>query len=589
MANRKQRRADESKARRAAKAANRPGATRSPTNISELGGWTARVERTAKEIEMLRAAKSSVDNQLDVNKLACDSVLVIIDLMSEDPATEILFAVGRNLSLDDARHTLDELRLEYKAIQFPYTYFSFWMNRNVARMIFEDLGMPFSDAWLRVLSLPATQKRILTCMKIGASITVANQDYSDIKPLDAPFTLGGGSRSSALNKISDQSRIAPTSPPTTSEAIPGTGKVRMVTPSEVYELHVRGRRTVYLDNNVWIRLTDGKTAAAVECLAACRLALANKVAIFPVSYASVSELLEQPPEAPRGCQSALMDELSQGVSFRSADSVAKMEVRSAFGYFMGDGYDPPKKSELFTYVIEQFADGWIVFPEGISAQAAQDFMSYFRAHDSMRSVSWLLAHLDVAALRARHAASGKNFVALLTDNIKRSAEHFRNGPHLDAKGMLREEHMALFRSTILPLFQELMLERWSPPEIRVELPRRLAVFSERNGKGSPEQLARLIAMMPALDLFSQMMKARSMEPMRQVHPQDFWDVEHARIPGAYADVFATGDRGLVDLLQSRCRIPRERNCMIVRRLEDLTALLKRWCEEPENEPIQAPN
>jgi hypothetical protein len=148
--------------------------------------------------------------------------------------------------------------------------------------------------------------------------------------------------------------------------------------------------------------------------------------------------------------------------------------------------------------------------------------------------------------------------------------------------MLREEHTALFQSMILPLFQKFMLERWSPEEIVIELPQRLAAFLKKNGQGSPEQLARLISMMPAMDLCAQMMRARSMDPTRQVRPQDFWDVEHARVSGAYADAFATCDRNLVDLLESRCRVSKARNCAIVRRLEDLTALLKKWCEGPES-------
>ena len=357
----------------------------------------------------------------------------------------------------------------------------------------------------------------------------------------------------------------------------GSSVTRLLDPSEVYERHVRGRRTVYLDNNVWIALTDQKTAVAAECLEVCRLAVSSKIALFPVSYASVMELLGQPLNAPRKNQSSLMDELSEGVSFRAAAPVERVEVRSAFSFFIGDSFEPPSKVELFTYIIDSVADNCLEVPDSFKEQDAQNLVGHLRTHAGIRSVSWLLEHLDVDALRSRHLAMGDRFVSLMSRSIRESSEHFRLGSKPDTKGMLREEYYYLFTKKILPLFRELMLERWSPEELVVELPRRMEKFTECNGKGGPEQLARLISKMPSINLFAQMMQARSMDSKRQVRRQDFWDIEHARVSGAYADAFVTCDRNLVDLLESRCQVPVEKNCLIVRKLRDLVTLLKGWC------------
>lgn len=357
----------------------------------------------------------------------------------------------------------------------------------------------------------------------------------------------------------------------------GSSVTRLLDTSEVYERHVRGRRTVYLDNNVWIALTDQKTAVATECLEVCRLAVASKIALFPLSYASVVELLDQPRIAPRENQSSLMDELSEGVSFRAAAPVERVEICSAFSFFIGDSFEPPPKAEFFTYIIDSVADNCLEVSDDFKEQDAQSLVTHLRTHAGICSVSWLLEHLDVDASRTRHLAMGDRFVSLMSKSIKESSEHFRSGSKPDAKGMLHEEHSYLFRRRILPLFRDLMLERWPPEELIVELPLRMKKFTDCNGKGGPEQLARLISKMPSINLFAQMMQARSMDSKRQVRRQDFWDIEHARVSGAYADAFVTCDRNLVDLLESRCQVPAERNCLIVRKLEDLVTLLKGWC------------
>jgi len=55
--------------------------------------------------------------------------------------------------------------------------------------------------------------------------------------------------------------------------------------------------------------------------------------------------------------------------------------------------------------------------------------------------------------------------------------------------------------------------------------------------------------------------------------QDFYDVEHAIVDGAYADFFVTSDGNLFDLLTNRCSISAERNCHVVRGVKGLEEVL----------------
>ncbi len=79
--------------------------------------------------------------------------------------------------------------------------------------------------------------------------------------------------------------------------------------------------------------------------------------------------------------------------------------------------------------------------------------------------------------------------------------------------------------------------------------------------------------MPSLRMFCDVMAARTMNPTRKVRAQDLWDVDHARVGAAYAHVFATLDRELVDLLNNRCKISSWTKCEVVQGIASLTERL----------------
>lgn len=126
---------------------------------------------------------------------------------------------------------------------------------------------------------------------------------------------------------------------------------RVVDETQVFAQYVAGRRVAYLDTNLWIALTYVRSAAAASCLAACRTLKREDRAIFPVSRAAVSELVEQKPGPAREARATLMDELSAGLCFREALSMRRSEAARAAAVLRGDGAtlaDP--RTEAFTFV-----------------------------------------------------------------------------------------------------------------------------------------------------------------------------------------------------------------------------------------------
>ena len=146
--------------------------------------------------------------------------------------------------------------------------------------------------------------------------------------------------------------MAPDATSPNSIILPCPITVHPLNPKEIWYSHVQTRRVIYLDTNIWVRLTDVRTELTKECLTLCREAVRSGAAVFPLSYASISELLHQPPDVPRETQAALMDELRLGVSFRSTDIIEKEESRSAFGFFANEDYKPVPRSALFTYIVD---------------------------------------------------------------------------------------------------------------------------------------------------------------------------------------------------------------------------------------------
>src|SRR5947207_4812335 len=128
------------------------------------------------------------------------------------------------------------------------------------------------------------------------------------------------------------------------------------TPSEVYHAHIRGRRVLYLDHNIWIDFADRKTSLADEVLDLARLAVNAGLLVCPVSYPALTELLKQGKNVSSTRQAHVMDALSCGVSMRAERHVIDLEVGLAHKFMCGDAAIAVK-DEMFTAVGCYLADG----------------------------------------------------------------------------------------------------------------------------------------------------------------------------------------------------------------------------------------
>src|SRR5437764_5552694 len=131
----------------------------------------------------------------------------------------------------------------------------------------------------------------------------------------------------------------------------------------IYEERVAHRAVVYLETNIWIDLAQARTELAVETIELARLAQKSRTAIFPVSYASVTEFLRQGVNVVTRRQGHLMDDLSEFVTFRSLPFIADVEVQRVYDY-MVSGEPRARPEQVFTATTEYLGNSTLEYPSG---------------------------------------------------------------------------------------------------------------------------------------------------------------------------------------------------------------------------------
>jgi hypothetical protein len=165
----------------------------------------------------------------------------------------------------------------------------------------------------------------------------------------------------------------------------------------------------------------------------------------------------------------------------------------------------------------------------------------------------------------------KRYVEEMTAEIAESNSHVQHlAKPVRRKQLLLEKRIAVVKRLIGPKMSKNLLEIAGPEKLLDTI----AIISKQVGEGDKERLDQIIKVMPSLDLQCHILVERAGNSARKVHEQDFYDVEHAIVGGAYADFFVTSDGNLFDLLTKHCSVSAERNCRVVRGVEGLKDVLQ---------------
>jgi len=340
-------------------------------------------------------------------------------------------------------------------------------------------------------------------------------------------------------------------------------------PWRVYAERVGDRQVIYLDNNAWIDLRDEKTAEARKCLRLCQQGVGGGRAIFPVSYASVSELLEMTEDASRISQADLMDALSLGVTFRTAEIVHHLEGEDVYRFFLDGSIQSGRRREVFTELPDYFGDGHVSIPEGWHADDVAAYLAHYRS--TAGSLRWMIEHIDCDQVAKNHARA--NDYGKLLDERRVAHRGHLGVAVVDREVLAHEERVAMVNSFVLPAIRRIGLPDGDPMKVALKL---VELQEKLHGEDNRRTFRRAFrAAGPGLEMLVQIFARQSREVNRKTTRRDFWDIEHASLGTVYADVFVSADGYLNEVLRLGNRRPTAARAQMLSSIRELTTWLER--------------
>lgn len=324
---------------------------------------------------------------------------------------------------------------------------------------------------------------------------------------------------------------------------------------------------VYLDSCVWIDLVERAGNLLSHCVS---LAQKGKV-LFPLSFSTVNEVIEQPNADKRARVASLMDDLSRGICFRDSKTIHEMEANLALPVILGRAETTLDREKTLTWVVEFAGRMMVEFPATWRDTDADKFMGFMVNRSELRSVRYLVDHAPPGQMRRENAERMERYVEEMTSMISRSVTDYQ---HLSKekrwKKLLLEERASIVRRIISPRMTKSLLQIVGPEKLLGTI----KSTSEKVGEGGLRRLDQIMKAMPSLDLNCHIMAERGRNYSRKPKAQDLFDVEHAVVGGVYSDFFVTSDGNLYDLLARQCKISANRGCRVMRGLGGLEEILR---------------
>lgn len=332
-------------------------------------------------------------------------------------------------------------------------------------------------------------------------------------------------------------------------------------PRKIYEERVRGRAVLYLDTNAWSDLSEAKTTDAEVARDLIKTAHAGARIVCPVSFSTITELLKRDVNPDSLAQAALMDLLSDGISYRATRHVRDLEILAACEFLLSGRADSPLP-QVFTVIACYEADQRIVFPDGWSESGADEFMMKMEEF-GLPSVRWLQQNRRSREYLDLHATTDTKYereISRKRDDASTWAAD-ANGK-LDAQKLRYEEHICVLNKYILENVLRLV-----DPATFGRLALRLGMLNTDDAL-----LSKVVRAMPSTWLSCEMHVQRMLGRGRRTRKQDFYDHEHAVLAIPYADAFVTSDGGILDVLR-KVRVSGQFSCRLIRGMNGLREYL----------------
>lgn len=357
-------------------------------------------------------------------------------------------------------------------------------------------------------------------------------------------------------------------------------QVKIFQHKDMYYKYVRGRTLIYLDQNIWINLEEGKHQDVLTLLKALK---ARGRIVCPLSFSLVEELFNQPTQELRQRRAKLMDELSGGITVRDSKIRERTEVRSIFetseraGFVKEHGYS----------VAAEFLGDMVLTPADdslLALKVAEFCAKHGEASEELRSVLWLVNHMSLDDASRRQPYRLPDYVSRCEADLIETRKDLKKFH----KSQRRERALRKMRLKQLTKYArylktqdeaDLELNPNSPNQAvedfrlpfhhcqnKAKIVEWLKEPDKVDGLPNDNLLGAFFHEIPTVELRHQYY-ANTYLGTRRPKRQDFFDVEHlTTIP--YVDFFVTSDGYLKDVVRATA-IPQKFGCRLVEGTSEL--------------------
>lgn len=343
----------------------------------------------------------------------------------------------------------------------------------------------------------------------------------------------------------------------------------MKVPNQIYDSGqlsalISGKKIAYMDQNLWIDCCDETSTGALELKKKIRELVKNDLLVVPLAWPAISELIDQPNLEIRRKRAEFMDEISGGVIIRNSNIQEETELlRILTRIHRPDKPESANRNQAYGFIFDYISDTFnAIYIDKIARWFEGQIATNFMNAERFRSVQAMLEMLHGSEIRARSVQeTGKYQQEMQLEFDITRADILNNKRNKD-------DVLRLIREKSFPRLERLM------ENIRLEAGPRMREIIEENIQYYRHRHGRLFQFVPTADIVNQLYTIQLMDKKRKVRPQDFYDIEHARIM-PYCDIFATRDSFLFDTAKLCAKRAKLHECDVIKGIDGLLATLNK--------------
>lgn len=322
---------------------------------------------------------------------------------------------------------------------------------------------------------------------------------------------------------------------------------------------IQGRKSIFLETNVWIDSADEKTKESKRVKELLRESVKSGKIFCPSSEIIIWELYKQEYDSMLRV-GELMEELSLNLSFARKEELFRSEVKRFILNFLENKQEPLNELEIFVPVAAYLSSSSkIVFPEGWSQEDQKKLGDFVYSSLISLTVTGLLKmRKDNRSFINKERDPG------YSDSWKKRWEITKG----NKRKMHRIEVEKIATSFLIPLLNNLRSQL--PIEQQLKFLSYVKSLPKDKYGGA---VTTILARMPALKNEIDILTVSGYDPNRKGNMNDFFDIELMAIPFAYADIFVTFDGWIKHLLTSKNTFIKPDKCKCIFNLADLEVYL----------------